>query len=246
MNIAICDDLPSQSELIHAAAVDYFSRHKEQEVEFSIYNSSLIFLDSLKSTGGFDILLLDICMPGINGTDVAREIRKRQDKCEIVFLTTSDEFAVDAFALKAAHYLLKPFTQELFDEAMDRALARFKNGEVKKIALRPLGGGLQNVDLTDIIYIESSGHTLNIFLKNGVTTECRRSLARILEMLEELSVGQFDAPCKGYIVNRRAIRTIEPKQIVLQNGKTIPIARGSFREFQERHFAYMFPDADCL
>ena len=138
MNIAICDDLPAQSELIHTAALDYFSRHKEQEVEFSIYNNSLLFLDSLKSTGGFDILLLDICMPGINGTEVAREIRKRQDKCEIVFLTTSDEFAVDAFALKAAHYLLKPFTQELFDEAMDRALARFKNGEVKKIILKPL------------------------------------------------------------------------------------------------------------
>ncbi|MDR3601423.1 MAG: response regulator [Desulfosporosinus sp.] len=54
------------------------------------------------------MLLLNIGMPGIVGTQVAAEVRKRKDKSEVIFLTTSDEFAVDAFALKATHYLAKP------------------------------------------------------------------------------------------------------------------------------------------
>lgn len=242
LKIAICDDLPEQSARIHAAAWDYFFRHDDQETELSVYNNSLLFLESLKKTGGFDILLLDICMPGISGTDVAREIRTREDKSEIIFLTTSHEFAVDAFALKAAHYLLKPFTQSQFDEAMDRAMLRFSGGAGKKITLKPLGGGLHNVDVDDILYIESAGHTLSVYLKSGVTSEGQRSLNRLNEMLTEASPGQFDTPCRGYLVNHKAVRTIEPKRIILQNGKDLPVARGAFRTFQERHFSFMFPE----
>ena len=56
-----------------------------------------------------DIVLLDVCMPGILGTEVAQELRKFSSSTEIIFLTTSDEFAMDAFAVKATDYLLKPF-----------------------------------------------------------------------------------------------------------------------------------------
>ena len=242
MNIAVCDDSPEQLALIHAAAIDYFTRHDGQKLKISVYNNPLLFLEGIKTIGGFDIILLDICMPGISGTDVAREIRRRKDKSEIIFITTSDEFAVDAFALKAAHYLLKPFSQGEFDEAMDRAMVHFSDGSVKKIVLKPQGGGLQSVEINDILYIESFGHLLNVHLETGLITESRRALSRILEMLEELSPGQFDSPCKGYLLNHKRIRTIEPKVAILQNGKEIPVARGSFRDFQERHFKYMFPD----
>ena len=246
MNIAICDDLPEQSALIQQAVTNYFTKNQDDNFKISVFNNSLLFLEGLKNTGGFDILLLDIFMPGINGTQVAREIRKRQDKCEIIFLTTSDEFAVDAFALKAAHYLLKPFTQAQFDEAMNRAMLNFTDGSDKKIALRPVGGGMENVVIDDIIYIESFGHTLNVRLKSGDTTESRRSLARLLEMLTEVSPGQFDSPCKGYLVNHKAVRTIEPKRVILQGGMEIPVARGAFREFQQRHFEFMFPEGTIL
>lgn len=246
ISIAICDDLPEQSELISTAVMNYFAGHNAKTPGICVYNNPLLFLEGLKNTGGFDVLLLDICMPGLNGVAVAREIRNRKEKCEIVFLTTSDEFAVDAFSLKAAHYLLKPFTQAQFDEAMDRAMARFQSGSVRKIVLRPQGGGLQNIEVDEILYIESFGHMLNICLETGSTTESRRSLIRVLEMLEEVSPGQFGSPCKGYLVNQKAVRTIEPKQVILKNGMKIPIARGSFREFQERHFAFMFPDRGFL
>lgn len=239
LKITICDDSPEQLTLIRSSLLTYFASHEEQP-EISAFSSSLLFLESLDKSGGCDIALLDICMPGILGTEVAKEIRTRRDKTEIIFLTTSDEYAVDAFVLKAAHYLLKPFTQAQFDEAMDRAMARFADGTVKNIVIKPEGGGAQMVDIGEILYIETQKHILTVHMKTGVCTEGQRSLSRLMEELEKLSPGQFITPYKGYLVNQKAIAAIEPEQIVLRGGARIPIPKRGFRELQNAYFDYMF------
>lgn len=241
LRIAICDDLPDQLEKIKTAVSQYFALYPEEQTEVFTYNNPLIFLESLDKTGGFDILLLDICMPGIDGTQVAAEIRNRGDKSEIIFLTTSDEFAVEAFALKAAHYLVKPFSQTQFCEAMDRAMVQFREGPVPKVALKLTGGGTRVLELNEILWIESRNHSQIVFLKDGGSEEARESLSQLLYALEELTTGQFVNPCKGYLVNQKAIRTIEPKKIIMRSGQELPLARGTFREFTDRYFAYMFP-----
>lgn len=125
INIAVCDDRREQLELVHIAVERYFQTKTSRAVEISDFNDPAVFLASLEKNGSCDIAILDICMPGIAGTEVGRMIRRRYDNTEIIFVTTSDEFAVDAFALNAAHYIIKPFTQEQFNPAMDRAMARF-------------------------------------------------------------------------------------------------------------------------
>lgn len=240
LNISICDDRPEQRTKIHTAVTEYFKTHLEWKMEVRSFDNSLLFLESLEKTGGCDIALLDICMPGILGTEVAREIRKRRDKTEIIFLTTSDEYAVDAFVLKAAHYLMKPFTQAQFDEAMDRAMLRFADSLVKTIVIKPEGGGAQAVDVNKILYIESQKHLLTVYTQDGSCTEGRRSLARLLEELEKQSPGQFISPYKGFIVNQKAIQTIEKEQILLRSGHRIPIPKRGFRELQNIYFDYMF------
>jgi DNA-binding LytR/AlgR family response regulator len=241
LRIAICDDIPDHLEKIKSGVRQYFSEHPEEKINIFTYNNPLIFLESLDKTGGFDILLLDVCMPGIDGTQVAAEIRKRGDKSEIIFLTTSDEFAVEAFALKAAHYLVKPFTKAQLSEALDRAMVHFSAGQVPKVALKLTGGGTRVLELNDILWIESRNHAQTVYLKDGGSEEARESLSQQLTALEELSPGQFVSPCKGYLVNQKAIRTIEPKRIVMRSGQELPMARGTFREFTDRYFAYMFP-----
>lgn len=241
LRIAICDDLPDQLAKIKAAAEQYFEAYPDEQAELFTYNNPLIFLENLDKTGGFDILVLDVCMPGIDGTRVAAEIRRRKDKSEIIFLTASDEFAVDAFALKAAHYLVKPFTQAQISEALDRAMVHFAAGQAPTVALKLTGGGTRALELNEILWIESRNHTQTVFLKDGDSEEARESLSQLLSALEELSPGQFVSPCKGYLVNQKAIRTVAPKEIIMRSGQTVPLARGTFREFSDRYFAYMFP-----
>lgn len=241
LHIAICDDQAIHIKKIRAA-VEHYTTNRNINVNIYEFDSPLVLLEGLDRTGGVDILLLDICMPGILGTEVAKEIRRRRDKTEIIFITTSDEFAVDAFAIKAAHYLLKPFTQTQFDEAMDRAMVQFNNGKEKRTTLKLENGKLQIINIDEIQYIESAGHTQTVYTENGICFDARNSLTRIAEELEKLSPGQFISPCKGYLVNQKAIRNIESKQMVLLSGKCLSIARGSFRQLQNAFFEYQFKD----
>lgn len=240
LKIAVCDDRADQLALVCALAKAYFAARQKWQVEISQFDNSLLFLESLDKSGGCDIALLDVCMPGILGTAVAKEIRARHDKTEIIFLTTSDEYAVDAFAVRAAHYLLKPFSQTEFDEAMDRAVVRFDRGLVKNIVIKPEGGGARMVDINEILYVESLGHLLTAYTTWGSCTEGQRSLTRLFGELEALSPGQFIVPYKGYIVNQKAIQVLEPEQIILLGGQRIPIPKRGFRELQNAYFDYLF------
>ncbi|MEG0664458.1 MAG: response regulator, partial [Clostridia bacterium] len=112
MKIAICDDLQKYLCKMDKSLNDYLINKSIHNCKVDKYDNPTLFLDYIEKNGGYDIVLLDICMPGISGTAVAHEIRDRHDKTEIIFVTTSDEFAVDAFALKAVHYLIKPYTPE--------------------------------------------------------------------------------------------------------------------------------------
>lgn len=239
LHIAVCDDQTDHIKIIRSAA-EHYTIKKDIEATIYEYNNPLIFLEELDQIGGYDILLLDICMPGILGTEAAKEVRRRRDKTEIIFLTTSDEFAVDAFALKATHYLLKPFTQAQFDEAMDRAVIQFTSGQRKKITLKLERGMLQMIDIDSILYIESAGHTQSVYMENEEYIEARLSLTQLAEELELAAPGQFINPYKGFLVNQKAIVTIEPKQITLRYGKSLPLSRGSFRQLQEAFFEYRF------
>lgn len=240
LNISICDDSHEQQRLITKATEKYFKIHGDYSIKITCYDNPLLFLESLNQNGGYDILLLDIFMPGISGIEIAKEIRKRKDKTEIVFLTTSDDFAVVAFSLKAAHYLVKPFAQSEFDEAMDRAVASFTKNNVLKLSFKLTGGGIKTVDIDDILYIESYKHEQKVQLKEGNPLSIRESLNSLQEQLDELSPHQFLAPYKGYIVNLKAVHAVEPDCMKLHGSKSVPIARRSFRELTDKYFAYTF------
>lgn len=240
LNIAICDDSHEQQGLNQKVIEKYFKTHGDYSIQVTCYDNPLLFLEALDQNGGCDILLLDIFMPGINGTEVAKEIRKRKDKTEIVFVTTSDDFAVTAFSLKAAHYLVKPFTQSEFDEAMNRAVASFVKRNVLKLSFKLKGGGVKTVDIDDILYIENYKHEQQVQLKDGDALSIREALNSLQEKLDELSPHQFLSPYKGYIVNLKAVHSVEPDCMKLHGNKIVPIARRSFRELTDKYFAYAF------
>lgn len=140
LHIAICDDQADQIQKIRTAAETYFLTRNER-VEYQTFSNAFAFTDAIDKGSIFDIVLLDVCMPGILGTDVARELRDHHSRAEIIFLTTSDEFAVEAFEVKATDYLLKPFTQAQFSKAMDRAIAYIRQRNSAKVIFRLVGGG---------------------------------------------------------------------------------------------------------
>lgn len=238
VRIAICDDLREQLELIRKAVQLYF-QDKRESIEVFTYENAMDFVDAFEKKGNFDIVLLDICMPGLLGTDIAAEMRKQKSRAEIVFLSTSEEFAVEAFAVRAAHYLVKPFTQEAFAQAMDRVMDSLRQCHSGKMVFRLVGGGIQVEEINAILYIESEGHIQKVYMADHSVLETRQPLAAILDMLESMAPGQFVSPGKGYVVNQSAIRLIKSEYIEIQ-GHKIPLAKRKYRQFQESYLKFIF------
>lgn len=236
LRIAICDDMKDQVRLIHQAAMNYFEKDNQQ-VTYKLYDNAFAFMDDIEAKMPFDIILLDICMPGLLGTDIAKELRRERGKSEIIFLTSSDEYAIDAFSVDAAHYLLKPFTQDQFDQAMKRAIDRIRLRFSKRIIFK-VEGGIRVAEIENILYAESNGHILTVVLKDGKFTT-RQTLASLQKKLEIISPGQFAIPSKGYLVNCKAIRAIKTNGVEVGD-RLIPLSRGTNRKFQEEYFEYIF------
>ena len=238
LRIALCDDVREQLEIMEKAVRSYFA-DSTYEIKISQYDNAMMFLDAFEEGGNFDIVLLDICMPGMLGTDVAAEMRNQKSRDEIIFLSTSDEFAVDAFSVQAAHYIVKPFTQKQFDQAMDRVMESIRQRHSKKIIFRLVGGGIQVEEINDILFVESKGHIQKVYVRDGSALETRLSLSELITTLDSISPGQFISPGKGYIVNLTAIHVIKSDYIEIQDYQ-IPLARRKYRQFQEEYFKFIF------
>lgn len=139
MNITICDDQKSELEKIRQIVMEYAEVHSELFIEISCFSNPLDMLDGINKNGVPDIALLDICMPGILGTEIAKELQsKNEDNTDIIFLTTSSDFAVEAFALHVNDYLTKPFTKERLTDTLDRVIEKRKRRLCRCILKEPV------------------------------------------------------------------------------------------------------------
>lgn len=231
MRIAICDDVKKELDKISSALDAYAMAHPSLYLETDRYGKALDILDAVEKERPYDIALLDICMPGILGTDVAKEMLSRSPDTGIIFLTISDEYAVTAFALNAVHYLVKPFTQEQFDTALDRAIA--KAAEQSFILLSCVDG-MYRICTNEVVYIESQGHYLSVHLVSGKDIRMRRKISSMFEELQKY--GEFMRIGASYIVNPGFVRKVSDNSMEMINGVRISVPRRSAAEVRN---AYM-------
>lgn len=240
LRIAICDDLENDRAAMAQGVEDYLAAHPEWNGKVDVFSGSSDLLDALEAGGAWDIALLDVCMPGILGTQVARELRRRLPDLTVLFLTTSADYAVEAFALGAVHYLVKPFSQTQLREALDRAVVPYRKREQKGLLLHTENGVTRWVPLGEILYIESVGRLRVLHTPAGSIEERQLSLSALYDQLQALAPGQFITPYRGYIVNQDAIRTITAQDIQLHGGARVPLKEGDFRKTRNAYFQWVF------
>lgn len=232
MRIAVCDDMPEELEKIRSAAVLYGNK---RGVRFAInlYGSAVSFLEAAEGGTDFDAVLLDVCMPEMSGIEAARKIRSLNKKTELIFLTTSRDYAVEAFSLSAAHYLIKPFSQEQFNEAMDRIFGGDKNKN--HITVR-CEDEIRTVDLDDVEFFEVKGHDLYIYMSGGRQFCFRQTMSSIREQIGENP--SFACCGASYIVNLGHIKNMTASLLTMQCGARIPVPRRAYAQLEKRYLDY--------
>ena len=107
LKIAFCDDETAEIAQLEELLKEYAAARGQEFVHTS-YQSSVELMADIEKGERFDIMLLDILMPGENGMTAAREVREHDTNVKIIFLTASPEFAVESYAVDAWYYQLKP------------------------------------------------------------------------------------------------------------------------------------------
>ena len=236
LRIGICDDKLEDIGRIRELAVRFSEEHPETPLEIHVYNLPYDLLDDIEKTGGFDLYLLDVIMPHMTGVDLARRIRERKERAEILFLTISREYAVDAFSVKASGYLIKPVKKSDFDEAMLDCIHRLLPEERPALMLK-LKNGIQRVPISELVYIESFNHNQVCTLSDGSTLETAVTLSELMEELKEYPA--FIRPHRAYIVNMDFIRKLTGYELLLTNGKRIPVPQSGYGKLKNAYVTYM-------
>lgn len=238
MQIAICDDMQKELETIRAALAVWSKAHAEYYFEVDEYSAALDLLHAVEKGKTYDIALMDICMPGVLGTDAAAEMLAKNPEMGVIFLTTSDDYAIEAFAMNATHYLLKPFSQEEFDAAVDRAVKKTEDQELLSLACVD---GMYRVRIREIVFVESQGHYLLLWLSSGETLRLRMKLSQMFEEIQKYP--EFIRVGASYIVNFIFVRSISGNSIEMQGDAKIPVPRRSSEEVQKSYMEFCRKEA---
>ena len=185
-----------------------------------------------------DIILLDIVMPLLNGMDTARELRAQDTAVKIIFLTSSPEFALESYEVRAQDYLLKPITYERLRRALEDCSHLFE-AEPKNMVLKT-SFGFQKLYFHDIEYAEAQNKRVVFYLRGDKVVETSEPLRSFEERLA-VSSGFFKCH-RSYLVYLPNVDHFNNNEIFTKSGRSIPIARGYGKAFQEAYFAHMFQE----
>ena len=214
MRIAICDDSKrEQGEFIKALHGWDPTRQPE------CFLTGVALLEAAKQEPPFDIVFLDIYMPGENGVELARELQKISPKTGIAFVTTSEEHAVDAFFLHALHYLVKPVTTERVVEAFRRWTQL--HGTQRPMATFSTGRGTSTVYLDEIHYLQSMNHAVDVYLTGGRQLRVWAPLSTLEQKLND----SFLRLIRSTIVNMEQIEQMGIMGCIMRDGARLEFTR---------------------
>lgn len=234
VRIALCDNEPSALEELRAL-LDRYGALRGRRLDTAAYRSSLELLAALERGVRFDALLLDILMPGQNGIEAAAEIRQHDRDVKIIFLSSSPEFGVEAYAVNACQYLLKPIREEALFSALDFIFDTWERERSGSFLLR-CRGGIVRVEPRQVEYGEVNHRTLLIHMASGAVLE---SVGRMGELLAHLApCGCFLQAHRSYFVNMDYIQQISYRAIVMACGAEIPIPRGKYSGLKDSFLQY--------
>ncbi len=233
MKIAVCDD--NQEELHRVASLlEDYQAEKNVSICLRLFGSS-VELASIAPQENFDLYLLDVLMPALNGIDLAGEIRTFNTAVPILFLTSSPEFAVESYTVHAANYLVKPVSRESLFPALDDISAQQKTERNNYIIVKS-NIGIRKILLSQLVYVEAQDRRVIYHLQNGGQVDC---IARFSVIAGELLKNtEFIQPHRSYLVNMSYINIIGTMDMELQDHTVLPLAQRRVTEIKEYYLAY--------
>jgi len=237
LNVCICDDDAGDVVKIQALTERFARDHPEFPLKIQTFSSAFDLLERLSEKGGFDLYLLDILMPHLKGVELAGRIRERSEAAEIIFLTSSPEYALDAFEVSACGYLLKPVDKEKFNKVFLAASSRLTRPENSYLLLKSREG-LRKILFRELVMVESFNHDRVCTLADGSRTVTADTLTSLMERLS--GDPRFFSPHRAYIINMEHITALNAADVLLSTGQRVPVSRSILPALKKAYVDFLF------
>lgn len=231
LKIAVCDD--EQDELAQIISMTKQILQNEKIIHsISTYNSASTLLADIQNGTSYHILLLDVMMDGMNGIELAAELRKQNNNTTIIFISSNREMALCGYEVSDARYLAKPLDENKMKEAL---LYGCRSWQDKREILLPTNQSQHRILISDIQFVEASGRGTKFVLVNEAV-ECKYKFNEIEAML--LS-PVFILCHRLYIVNLSYVKQISRYEFLLTAGQIVPIGKARYSEIYKKFVDYI-------
>lgn len=223
--IAVCDaNVADGQELVNK--VHQLAAEEKLDVQVESFRGARALLEAVKSKS-YKLILLETEIGGSSGIELAKRIRFHDSEVELIFVTDKDEYALAAYAVFPAGYILKRVTRAKLHEPFSRIFRKEKPS--RSLFVRTASGGDLVVPVEEILYIEVYGNELDFHCKRG-TLRGIGTLNAIAALLPEV---EFYRSHRNFIVNLQYVQKIDRYDFGMQNGDTVPIAKNRFTVVKE-------------
>ena len=223
IKIAIVEDEQASRDMLARYLHDYGT---EENVDLTVttYRDGDCFLTNY-GKGKYDIVFMDICMPGTDGMSVARKLRETDTEVLIVFVTTMAKFAVEGYDVNAFNYIVKPVTYYDFKLKVDKAVKKLVGNDKK---LRVLSEGEHIwINQRDIVYVEVIGHNLIYHTTKGDYT----IYGSMKQAEQTLGATNFARCNYCYLVNLAYVDGVKGYDLNLSDGTVLRISQSKRKVF---------------
>ena len=227
----VVEDEPEEARRLS----EYVRRYGESHGETFQITWLKSAMEMLSDKGHYDLILLDIDLPGISGMEAAQLMRVYDETTPIIFVTNLAKFAVKGYEVGATGFIVKPVTWGNLSMNLDRALRTIRQNAGRSVMV-PTEDGVRVVPFSSIVYIEVTGHKLTYHLEGEPPLEARGSLGQIEEDLAGAPVVRVAKSC---LANMDKIAFIRPQALQMVTGDQLHVSRTRKREVMDTVTDYL-------
>ncbi len=239
MKIVICDDCVKDLQRLERLLEKY--RDTAAGIHFQVeeFVDACTLYDRILQGELADIYILDMIMSEKTGIEIGSLIRKMGGGGVIIYVTTSADFALEAYEVHASRYLLKPVSEEHFFEAMDFALY-YQNAEKNPLYPIKTKDGTVSVPYSKIEYIENYSRMLNVFLEDGENIRSIFIRKSFDEEIKEIAGDRsFLRIHKSFLINMNHVKKLVQGNIIMESGRRIPVSKTRAAEVKREYLQFV-------
>lgn len=219
--------------MLNAALTEKIMKEEGINYEIDTFQDMVAMTHAVSNKkSNYDVLLCDILATNMNGIEAAEQLRKLGEKVDIIFISSTAEYALEGYRVQALRYLQKPTDIEKLREAL---MISFKKHNNSKESMSVTSEGkMYNISYKAIIYVESDARDVRIVMKDRVLLVHMK----ISDMEKILPEARFFRCHRSYIVNLGEIENLERYQTTMKNKDVLPVSQQLYNDTKARYHAY--------